>query len=84
MENYCEPIQVVAKVYLTDNSYDLIFSIYLSIYLSIDSLLRRLIILFLSFPYRIDRQLLLRYNAMINIPGKATEPHVLRSVWYAA
>ena len=49
----------------------------------IDSLLRRLIILFLSFPYRLDRQLLLRCNAMINIPGKGTEPHVLCSVPYA-
>ena len=55
--------------------------IYLSIhlYIYIDSLLRRLIILFLSFPYRLDRQLLLRCNAMTNIPGKGTEPHVLCS-----
>ena len=52
---------------------------YVYIYIYIDSLLRRLIILFLSFPYRLDRQLLLRCNAMINIPGKGTESHVLCS-----
>ena len=57
---------------------------YIYIYIYIDSLLRRLIILFLSFPYRLDRQLLLRCNDMINIPGKGTEPHVLCSVAYDA
>ena len=53
------------------------------IYIYIDSLLRRLIILFLSFSYRLDRQLVLRCNAMIIIPGKGTEPHGLCSVPHA-
>ena len=52
---------------------------YIYIYIYIDSLLRRRIILSLSFSYRLDRQLLLRCNAVINIPGKGTEPHVLCS-----
>ena len=56
---------------------DIYIHMYICIYIYIDSLLRRLIILFLSFPYRLDRQLLLRCNAMINISSKGTEPHAL-------
>ena len=51
--------------------------IHVYMYICIDSLLRRLIILSLSFPYRLDRQLLLRCNAMINIPGKGSVPYAV-------